>query len=181
MQGLVLAPGPRMGTRRAVPNTVLLACVSFVGACTDLGPARVDVPVDSAAGEVEFTMAGRGGAALVVPVHVNGTGPYDFVLDTGATITCIDDALSRELQLEKLRGVSGVAAGVGGSGQIELVRVDSVRVGQATAHGLEACVVDLQHLQGVGLEIDGLVGLNLLSSFRVTLDFERSVLTLGPP
>ena len=41
--------------------------------------------------------------------------------------------------------------------------------------------VDLRHLQDLpGFDVDGLLGLNLLKSFRVTLDFERQVLRLEP-
>lgn len=157
------------------------ASILIVAACTDLGPDRVDAPVDSAAGEVEFTLAGPGGAALIVPVHLNGSGPYEFVLDTGATVTCVDDDLAGKLQLENVRNVGGVAAGIGGQGQLRLVHLDSIRIGEAVAHQLQACVVDLANLQGVGLEIDGLVGLNMLTSFRVTLDFQRNVVTLEQP
>jgi predicted aspartyl protease len=158
----------------------LIALIS-TASCTDLAPARVDVPVDSAAGEVSFTMAGPGGAALVVPVHVNGRGPYDFVLDTGATVTCLNEALSHELALERVRGVRGTAAGVGSQGQLQLVSVDSIRIGQAAAHDLQACVVDLEHLQGAGLDIDGLIGLNVMTNFRITLDFQRNIVTFSAP
>jgi predicted aspartyl protease len=158
----------------------LLALIA-AAACTDLAPARVDVPVDSAAGEVAFTLAGPGGAALIVPVHINGRGPYDFVLDTGATVTCLNEALSNELALERVRGVVGTAAGVSGQGRLQLVNVDSLRIGHAAAHDLHACVVDLQHLEGAGLDIDGLVGLNVMTNFRITLDFQRNVVTFSAP
>ncbi|HEU0076709.1 MAG TPA: hypothetical protein VFQ76_03610 [Longimicrobiaceae bacterium] len=36
-------------------------------------------------------------AAIIVPVFVNGVGPFDFVLDTGATFTCLEPMLSRRL------------------------------------------------------------------------------------
>jgi|GEM_PF-3917599 len=52
----------------------------------DVRPTVSSAPVDSVAGEVEFALAGPGGAALLVPVFVNGEGPFDFVLDTGATL-----------------------------------------------------------------------------------------------
>jgi hypothetical protein len=36
----------------------------------------------------------------VVEVSINHTGPYPFLLDTGAQITSVDPALARELQLK---------------------------------------------------------------------------------
>src|ERR1700743_326263 len=40
------------------------------------------------------------GFAVVVPVTVNGSGPYDFMLDTGSTVTAVDRELARQLALK---------------------------------------------------------------------------------
>jgi hypothetical protein len=56
-----------------------------------------------------------------------------------------------------------------------------MRVGAASARGLTACALDLQVLRRVGPEVRGLLGLNFLRGFRVTLDFEREVLRLTRP
>jgi len=50
-------------------------------------------------------------------------------------------------------------------------------MGEASATDLRACVVDLAHVRRLGIEADGLVELNFLKKFRVTLDFEDRVLT----
>ena len=158
-------------------GAILLMVV--VNGCQQAGaPARVEAPPDSAAGEVAFELAGPGGAALVVPVYVNGQGPFQFVLDTGATLTCVDEEIATRLELPEARGVTGVGAGVGGSGAMRLVRVDSLRVGAAAAADVMGCALDLRHIGSLGLEVDGLLGLNFLRAFRVTLDFEREVLLL---
>ena len=159
----------------------ILLLLLLLAGCRQLAPSSVEAPADSAAGEVALELAGPGDAAIVVPVSINGRGPFDFVLDTGATVTCIDQALADSLQLPPIRGTLGIGAGVGGSGRMRLVRFDSVRVGQATAADLPGCTLDLAHIQGVGLDVDGLLGLNFLKPFRVTVDFQRSVLILQQP
>jgi predicted aspartyl protease len=146
--------------------------------CDDGSPARVDVPADSLAGETPFELAGPGGAALVVPVHINGAGPFDFVLDTGATFTCVSPALADSLGLEAQTGQAAYGAGIGGSGQIQLVRADSLRLGEARAHDMTLCVVTLDQLAATGISIDGLLGLNFLKEFRMSLNFERQVVRL---
>lgn len=159
-----------------------LLLIAALAACQQAGaPARVEAPPDSAAGEVAFELAGPGGAALMVPVHVNGQGPFRFILDTGATLTCVDQQIAQRLELPEPRGMIGVGAGVGGSGRMRLVRVDSLRLGAARAQELTACALDLRHTGDVGLEIDGLLGLNFLREFRVTVDFEREILILQDP
>jgi predicted aspartyl protease len=129
-------------------------------------------------GEIPFKLAGRGGAALLVPVYVNGTGPYRFVLDTGATLTCLDRSLAERLELPKPVGMIGYGATLGESGTVGLHRVDTINVGDATVSRLTTCAVDLQRMKQLGLEADGLLGLNFLKEFTVTLDFQRNVLTL---
>lgn len=127
-------------------------------------------------------LTGAGGAALVVPVRVNGGGPYDFVLDTGATLTCVDRALADSLGLPEARGALGVGAGIrSGPGAMRLVEIDSLSVGGARAEGLTGCTLDLEQFRALGLDARGLLGLNFLREFRVTLDFDAGRLTLVRP
>jgi hypothetical protein len=150
-------------------------------ACGDVSPSRVEVPPDSAAGEIAFGWEGPDQAALVVPVHINGEGPYSFVLDTGATFTCVTETLSTELDLPEPRGQVGIGAGIGGGGRLRIIHIDSLRVGAVRADDLRACAIDLSAVQALGIEADGLLGLNFLREFRVTLDFQRGVLGLHAP
>lgn len=149
-----------------------------LAACQYGTPARVETPADSAAGTLSFDLAGPGEAALVVPVHLNGQGPHPFVLDTGATLTCVNEVLADSLGLPERTGQFGFGAGVGGAGSVQLVAVDSLRIGATSAFDLTACTLDLAHLEQAGLRVDGLLGLNFLKSFRVTLDFGTRTLHL---
>jgi predicted aspartyl protease len=168
--------------RRTAGRLILLALIAGGAGCTETGlPAASSAPADTAGGGVAFRLAGPGGAALVVSAYVNGRGPIDLILDTGATLTCLDTALARELALPERRAVLGAAVGVHGAGRVRLVRIDSLRVGAASAQGLTGCAIDLRALGTIGQEIRGLLGLNFLRSFRVTLDFEREVLHLTQP
>ena len=135
------------------------------------------MPVDSAAGEVAFS----GNAAMLVPVHVNGEGPLQFALDTGSTLTCVDHRVAERLQLPEREGMQGVTAGAAGAGRLRVVRIDSLRVGGVVMRELDACVVELAHARQVGVEIDGLIGLNFLRAYRVGIDFDRRILSLQNP
>ena len=149
--------------------------------CNAGAPARVETPADSAAGELRFRLVGPNEAALVVPVYINGQGPIDFILDTGATFTCVERRTAERLGLEPQPLSLGVGVGVGGAGRLELVRIDSIRVGSARAFRLPACVLDLQGMRMLGTDVEGLLGLNFLKNFRLTVDFERSVVGLAAP
>jgi predicted aspartyl protease len=159
----------------------LTAVVLLVSGCDQMSPRRTTAPADPAQGEIPFRMVGAGGAALVVSTHINGQGPYDLILDTGATMTCVSQTLAGDLELPSRRTGVGIAIGVGASGQVRMVQVDSLRVGEASAEGLPVCVLDLAAVQTVAADVHGLLGLNFLRNYHLTLDFERNVLVLGPP
>ena len=152
--------------------------VLLLHGCDTGEPARVVTPADPSEGTVAIEWAGPNQAAMVVPVYVNGAGPYSFVLDTGATLTCVDVELAEELSLPDVRGRIGVGAGVGSAGQMRIVSIDSLRVGEARTEETIGCALDLSSAEQIGIEFDGLLGLNFLREFRVELDFDRDEVRL---
>jgi hypothetical protein len=82
----------------------------------------------------------------IIQVSVNGTGPYPFVLDTGANVTVIKPRLLRNLNIHELDSVT-IAASLGDSSQrrteaatlgvaglsVEHVKIDTVEDGQLGA------------------------------------------------
>ena len=164
----------------SIGAAIALVAVGGGGACMDVGrSAESRAPADSAAGELAFRWAGPGDAAIVVPVRMNGGEPVDLVLDTGATLTCVDTAIARRCGLPERRMMVGSAVGIGGAGRVQLHRVDSLQVGGAVVRDLTVCAMDLRALRAVGPDVHGLLGLNVLREFRLTIDFERGVLRLA--
>lgn len=159
-------------------RALMVAALALVGFSGCTLPSEVGQPSETSPGEVRFEMAAPNDAAIIVPVKINGKGPYKFVLDTGATFTCIDNKLVEELKLPEWKGQFGVAVLTPGEGSVRLVSIDSIEVGEAKATKLQACTIDLQQMQKMGLDAKGLVGLNFLKSYRMSIDFERRTLKL---
>ncbi|HEX6941165.1 MAG TPA: retropepsin-like aspartic protease [Longimicrobiales bacterium] len=160
---------------------LLLAVSAILVACRLEAPptaGRAAAPADTAAGEVPLRLVGPNDAALVVPVHIDGTGPYDFVFDTGSTLTCIDPELAGRLGLEEQPVGPGVGIGAGGAERLSVVAVDSIRIGRAVVTDVLACVIDLEIARRFGLDVHGLVGLNFMKPFRITIDFGRGVIRI---
>src|SRR5271170_2535304 len=59
---------------------------------------------------------------IIVPVEINHSGPYDFLVDTGSQITTIDPLLASELHL-KIQGTTGVV-GVGFRSSTSVAQLD---------------------------------------------------------
>ena len=106
-----------------------------------------------------------------VPVHINGKGPYDFVLDTGAGNTVVTPELATTLGLD-VKPVHGIARGVGGDVQLELAGVDALSVGAATISNSQVVVLDLSKVSPKGKLIEhGIIGYDFLRNFETVIDY----------
>jgi hypothetical protein len=158
-----------------------------------IGPAACSVVIDqqvlpgvttspaTGTNEVPLTIvSGPGGAVLaLVPVYINGQGPFGFALDTGASMTVVDSSVVKQLNLPVV-GSAGEATGVGGMVTAQLVRVDSWRVGNVN---LSPQTIATVNLPGSNTErgLKGLLGSDILSQYgEISVNYDRRVLTLGP-
>lgn len=106
-----------------------------------------------------------------VPVHINGKGPYDFVLDTGAGNTVVTPEMATQIGLEA-KPVHGIARGVGGDMQLELAAVDTLSVGDAKISHSQVVVLDLSKVSPKGKLIEnGIIGYDFLKNFETVLDY----------
>jgi predicted aspartyl protease len=128
--------------------------------------------------EVPFHLAGAAQPLILVPSWVNGRGPFDFILDTGAGTSLMSLDLARQLGIP----TEQVREGTGAGGQVRLAlgTVESLAVGQARRECLQVGMIDLSDLgRAVGARIDGDIGYNFLKGFVTTIDYRRSVLELA--
>ena len=103
-----------MGSRRRPSIAAAVASVALLcSSCVVGGLSPATVPAEVGPGEVAFELAGPGGAAIVVSIRLNGEGPFRFVVDTGATLTCVDQERAERLALPDKAGTIGFGAGVG--------------------------------------------------------------------
>src|SRR6266705_6563669 len=121
---------------------LVLLFLSISSGCTIPGAPEFGAPGGTSPGEVHFELARPNDAAILVPVKINGQGPYKFVLDTGATFTCIDQKLVDELKLPEWRGQLGVGVIVPKEGNVRLVKLDTFEVGNSKATDLKACAIE---------------------------------------
>jgi len=106
-----------------------------------------------------------------VPVHINGKGPYDFVLDTGAGNSVVTPRLAEELSIEA-QTVPGIARGIGGDAQLKLAAVSTLSVGSATVSDTQLVVIDLSSVSPKGMLIDyGIIGYDFLRNFETVIDY----------
>ncbi|GAB3838584.1 hypothetical protein GCM10028821_40480 [Hymenobacter jeollabukensis] len=125
---------------------------------------------------------------IVLPVRLNGRGPFFFILDTGVGTSIITDAGLRD-SLNLRLGQQYLVAGVGEEAPLVAFQTDSVRVelGEktvATARHLSLLLLsdDILDLSGyVGRPIHGILGADVFRSFAIEVEAEKQILTLHRP
>lgn len=153
---------------RLVGFALALGALSPLAAQTpEAGPALTP-PVQStlAAGD-------DGASRMTVPVFVNGQGPFQFVIDTGADRTVVSKELAEKLALKK-SGTMRVHA-MGGAGRADMVKIDQLRVSNRTMTRLTSAALPRAYIGA-----DGLLGVDSLKGQRIIMDFKASTMTLEP-
>lgn len=119
---------------------------------------------------------------IILPLYINGKGPFNFILDTGVGHLLITDAdLKDSLQLEYLRKMK-----IEGLGEQETLTAYStsfleLRVGSATFKDASAAILtsDIFNLSGyLGMPIHGLIGYDFFKSFIVKINYEANILKI---
>jgi hypothetical protein len=113
---------------------------------------------------------------IIVPVTINGSGPYDFVLDTGSNNTMLDQKLAEELALP--RGGDRTGLGVMGSATLSAVSADLVSIAGATIAGKDLFLFVSPNLKGLPPKVRGILGEDFLQNFDVLIDYRHQVIQL---
>jgi predicted aspartyl protease len=119
------------------------------------------------------------GGRIVVEARVNGQGPFDFALDTGASISAIFDELRDELALEPIPGAKIIVHGAVASGQFPLLDINLLELGREV--WANPRIVSLPGDTAAGARIDGLLGIDFLRRYAVGFSTQDRVVRLYPP
>lgn len=112
---------------------------------------------------------------MTVPIMVNGKGPFNFIIDTGADRTVISRELAAKLALpessRKLRLIS-----MSGVDDVKAVKIGSIKV----SANRELKDVTAPSLPEKYIGADGLLGIDALKGQRILLDFAAQTMTVEP-
>jgi predicted aspartyl protease len=113
----------------------------------------------------------------LVPVTINGKGPWAFAIDTGASQSLVDSQVAKELAVPTT-GVKQRIAGVASVTKVAAIRVSDWRVGKVKLPPTTIVEANLPFGNAEG-GVQGLLGSDMLSQFDVvTIDYGRSRLLL---
>ncbi len=116
---------------------------------------------------------------LTVPKHImvrakiNGKGPFNFILDTGAPALFVSTAVCKKLGIEPDRNGWGVFDRFEIEGGVVVPK----------AKGRIEDPFQLEGMNGLGLagaELHGIIGYNILARYRMEIDLSRDRMTWTP-
>jgi predicted aspartyl protease len=113
---------------------------------------------------------------VVVPVMINGRGPFRFVVDTGASHSTISPTAATALGLTPDTVPSIVLNGITGSTSVSAVTVDKLETGALLLERTAMPVVWAPVLAGA----DGILGAASLTSQSLLVDFQHNKVVIAP-
>lgn len=125
---------------------------------------------DSAGGALGSDGRGR----VVAPVHVNGQGPFRFIVDTGANRSVLSPGLAQRLGLTPFG--EGPVHTIHGETIAPMVNVRSLNYGSLALPGDQIPLLGGAVLSGE----QGLLGVDGLRNRRMLMDFERNCIEIVP-
>jgi predicted aspartyl protease len=110
---------------------------------------------------------------MTVPVSINGSVTYPFIVDTGAERTVIANDLAKTLKLEqgpqlKLATITGTAF------------ADSYMIENLTMNTINVELIEAPGLERSNLGAYGLLGIDSLEEHKVLLDFKNTTMDVLP-
>jgi predicted aspartyl protease len=113
---------------------------------------------------------------IVVPVMIDGKGPFRFLVDTGADGSMVSPALARKLGLSPVVGAAEQVDGTTGSQQLPWVPIATLQVGGIVKRDLRMPICSSPVLG----DLDGILGMAGFGEVSVKVDFHHDQVIIGP-
>jgi hypothetical protein len=148
-----------------------LACLATVARAGDDRPGKETKATKEMKASKSYEVPYKFTAAqhIVVRLKINGKGPFNFILDTGAPALFVAVPVGKK---------AGVKADADGWATIDKIAVEGGLVMNKVRARIET-PFQLEGMNGMGLaglEIHGLIGYNVLAKYRMEFDFTRDKL-----
>ena len=114
------------------------------------------------------------------PVHINGKGPFDFLVDTGSIFDLVDAERAAELGIASAGEYDASGAG---EATMNLETAERVRLGldglELPPQEVRVAPINATIGRFEGRRLDGLLGYDFFSRFAVELDYVACTLSVG--
>lgn len=137
-----------------------------------VGIARADEPIAVVPYRIDYD------GAITVAVTIDGRGPYDFVIDTGATLTLAFQNLAAIENFAPAGGPPRRVLGISGSAVLDTYRMGDIGVGAATMPGHVGVI--LPDWATPRKTPAGVIGIDFLKAYAIVFDVRARTMALYP-
>jgi predicted aspartyl protease len=118
---------------------------------------------------------------IAIDVFVNATGPYKFILDTGASMSIVSPMTARRARVRLDKAAKARSLGIDGSQPIKIGCIDSFQLGAITLTELDVGIATLRPInQNAQVKVHGILGYNFLRYFTLSIDYADQLLLFRP-
>lgn len=115
------------------------------------------------------------GSHIMVEGRINGSAFKNFVFDTGASMSLVDETEADEMGLESDQTIEG--QGASGSANYQLSLDNKLSLKGIAFEKENFLIYDLEHMKRFGSELTGVLGFQEISKYVVKIDYEEEILT----
>ena len=153
----------------------LLSAAPAVGAAPATLPAETVAPamIDDTTQTEDVKFGNERYDRMTVPVLLSGTGPYHFLVDTGADRTAISRDIAAQLGLQT--GQRAALHSVAGVSRVSTAMVPSLLLTHKPVR-----IDDAPLLESANMGADGILGVDSLRAQRILFDFEAQTMSIVP-
>jgi len=120
----------------------------------------------------KFKLASQDKPLIIVKAIVNGKGPYNFAVDTGASVTVLSKQTAEKLGILGNPSISKEGYGCCGPVNMYVTTIESVQVGNVEVRNIPVALMDLSAISKcVEAPLDGIIGHSFMKDHRVIIDY----------
>ena len=158
-------------TRRLILGRMAVGGLLAAAPGLALGQDPASTAAEADDSPTSVAMSRRRFDQIAAPVTLNGQGPFRFMVDTGANVSCVSQRLADQLALP--RGDDLQVHTVVGKRSRPSVLLDRLEIGARVRRRVKAPVLPMQ-----AFDIDGVLGVDWLKGQRLVMGFADTTLEI---
>jgi clan AA aspartic protease (TIGR02281 family) len=131
---------------------------------------------------MKFSLVGSDKPIIIVKAKVNGKGPFDFAVDTGASVTALSKELAENLGVSENIGTQKKGHCCSGELDMGMANVKSVEIGDTEVRDIQVAIMDLSSIsEALKKNLAGIIGYSFMKDYKVTIDYPNTQIFFKKP
>jgi predicted aspartyl protease len=131
---------------------------------------------------MKFNLVGSDKPIIIVKVKVNGKGPFDFAVDTGASVTAVSKQLAQKLGISETEDSLKKGHSCCGEIDVAMANAESVKLDDTEVRDIQVALVDLSSFsEMLKIDLAGIIGYSFMKDYKVLIDYPDAQISFQKP